>query len=519
MADSAGAELTGGGLLTRTLILRRVLVRNVLQPDERYVGVLLPPSVGAVLANAAVAIDGRISVNLNYTASAEAIHDAIAQCGIRHVLTSRRLIERLPFRLESELVFMEDLPDKAGWVDKLSAAVATWMLPSFALSWWFGLYRVQMDDVATVIFTSGTTGKPKGVMLTHANIGSNVDAILQVLDLRGNDVVMGVLPFFHSFGYTATLWTILAASPKGVYHHNPIDARKIGQLCHEHRATILLATPTFLRLYLKRCDPADLASLEVVFVGAEKLPTTLAEAFEQKFGARPYEGYGATELSPIASGNLPANRGPRTAKQGARDGTVGRPMPRVEAKVIDLETGMDLGRGEPGMLLIRGPNVMKGYLNRPEATAEVIRDGWYVTGDVAVIDADGFIQITDRLSRFSKIGGEMVPHLAVEEAIMKVLGVADDTQPLAVTGIPDKKKGERLIVVHTGLAKPADQIVKELSESGLPPLWIPSADSYVQVQELPVLGTGKLDLRRLKQIATAGLSDEAQTGAPTHTPG
>ena len=228
--------------------------------------------------------------------------------------------------------------------------------------------------------------------------------------------------------------------------------------------------------------------MEVVFVGAEKLPTALADAFEQKFGVRPYEGYGATELSPMAAGNMPASRGPGAAKQGARPGTVGRPLPGVEAKVVDLETGADLGLDKPGMLLIRGPNVMKGYLEQPEATAQVIRDGWYVTGDVAIIDADGFIRITDRLSRFSKIGGEMVPHLRVEEAILTVLAGAEVVPPLAVIGVPDTRKGERLVVIHTGLSKPGGQIIKELAQAGLPPLWIPSADSFVQVEALPAAG-------------------------------
>jgi len=247
----------------------------------------------------------------------------------------------------------------------------------------------------------------------------------------------------------------------------------------------------------------------VVFVGAERLPTALADAFEEKFGVRPYEGYGATELSPVAAGNVPPSRGPGAARQGARSGTVGRPLPGVEAKVVDLATGADLGTEEPGMLLIRGPNVMKGYLEQPEATATVIRDGWYVTGDMAMIDADGFIRITDRLSRFSKVGGEMVPHLGVEEAIQKVLADTGDVRPLAVTGIPDSKKGERLIVVHTGLGQPVAQVVKELAHAGLPPLWIPSPDSFVQVDELPLLGTGKLDLRKLRQIAVERSVDAA----------
>jgi len=509
VADSAGADLTGASLLTRTLVLRRLLVRHVLAKDEQYVGVLLPPSAAAVVSNAALALDRRISVNLNYTASAKAIDDANARCGIRHVLTSRRMVERLSFRVDADLVYLEDLQGKVSWKDKVIAGAMTWLTPVALLEWWFALTRVQPDDVLTVIFTSGTTGDPKGVMLTHRNVGANIDALDEILGLRDDDVLMAILPFFHSFGYTGTLWTILSMNPKGVYHYNPIDARQIGHLCRQHRGTILVATPTFLRPYLKRCQAEDFATLEVVFVGAERLPTALADAFEEKFGVRPYEGYGATELSPVAAGNVPPSRGPGAARQGARSGTVGRPLPGVEAKVVDLATGADLGTEEPGMLLIRGPNVMKGYLEQPEATATVIRDGWYVTGDMAMIDADGFIRITDRLSRFSKVGGEMVPHLGVEEAIQKVLADTGDVRPLAVTGIPDSKKGERLIVVHTGLGQPVAQVVKELAHAGLPPLWIPSPDSFVQVDELPLLGTGKLDLRKLRQIAVERSVDAA----------
>ena len=207
-----------------------------------------------------------------------------------------------------------------------------------------------------------------------------------------------------------------------MYHHSPLEPRAIGELAREHGATILVATPTFLRSYLRRCQPQDLATLEVVFVGAEKLSEDLANAFEQRFGVRPYEGYGATELSPIAAGNIPSSRGPGAVRQGCRAGTVGRPLPGVMAKIVDLETRQDLGPEQEGMLLIKGPNVMKGYLNQPEKTAEVIQDGWYITGDVARIDGDGFIRITDRLSRFSKIGGEMVPHLRLEEAIGNIIG-------------------------------------------------------------------------------------------------
>jgi acyl-[acyl-carrier-protein]-phospholipid O-acyltransferase/long-chain-fatty-acid--[acyl-carrier-protein] ligase len=341
------------------------------------------------------------------------------------------------------------------------------------------------------------------------NVYSNVQAIDQVLHLTTNDVLLGVLPFFHSFGFTVTLWAMLALEPKCVYHFNPLDARVIGDLSQKHKVTIMLSTPTFLRGYIKRIEKEQLAALDMVVTGAEKLPQDLAQAFQDKFGIRPSEGYGTTELSPVAAVNIPDHRsiiaGQQIHQRGTKDGTVGRPVPGVSAKVVNPDTFADLYLDQPGLLLIKGPNVMQGYLHKPDLTAQVIRDGWYVTGDIAKIDGEGFITITDRLSRFSKIGGEMVPHMKVEETLSRLLssGVDDAELRAVVTAVPDPKKGERLIVVHKPFADGTtpDQLVKSLAASGLPNLWIPSADSFLQVDEIPVLGTGKLDLKGLKSLA------------------
>ncbi len=257
-----------------------------------------------------------------------------------------------------------------------------------------------------------------------------------------------------------------------------------------------------MRSYIRRCEPEDFARLNLVITGAERLPPDVAEAFEKRFGVRPHEGYGTTELSPVVSANIPPSRLPGEFQVGHREGTVGQPMPGVAVKVVDLDTGADLGPDKSGMLLVKGPNVMRGYLGRPDLTAEVMRDGWYVTGDIAVIDDDGFIRITGRQSRFSKIGGEMVPHLRIEEALCEVLKPGEEDQVrLAVTAVPDARKGERIVVLHTGLSCPVDQLCRDLASTGLPPLWVPSPDSFCQVDAIPVLGTGKLDLKRVKELA------------------
>ncbi|RMF97179.1 MAG: acyl-[ACP]--phospholipid O-acyltransferase, partial [Planctomycetota bacterium] len=311
-----------------------------------------------------------------------------------------------------------------------------------------------------------------------------------------------ILPFFHSFGYSTTLWAALQLKPKVVYHFTPLEPKQVGKLCREHGATILVATPTFLRSYIRRCQPEDFAKLDVVITGAEKLPPEVADAFEARFGVRPWEGYGATETSPVISSNIPPSRVRDKWFVDCRQGSVGRPMPYVIAKVTDLDTGEELPYGEPGMLWVKGPNVMLGYLNEPERTAEVVVDGWYKTGDVAFLDRDNYIHITGRLSRFSKIGGEMVPHLRIEEAIGEVVETDEqDELTYAVTGIPDEKKGERIVVLYTTLPCSPEEVCRKMAETDLPALWIPSPKNFFRVEKIPVLGSGKLDLRALQQLA------------------
>lgn len=503
VSDSMGTAISGGALLMRSLILRRLLLREVLAADEPHVGILLPPSVGGVVVNAAVALARRVAANLNYSANAEINNACIRRAGIRHVLTSRRAMEKLQLDLDADVVYLEDMLPKVRFTDKLAGAIGAYVVPAPLLDRQLGLDQIQLDDVLTIIFTSGSTGIPKGVMLTERNVASNVHAIDEIVHPELSDVILGILPFFHSFGYTVTLWGALALNLRATYHVTPLDARVIGKLARERKATILLATPTFLRSYVKRCSAKDFATLDVVVAGAEKLPTPLSDAFEEKFGVRPVEGYGATELSPLVSVNVPPSRSQHNDYEvDLKEGTVGRPIPGVKAKVVHPETYDELPVGEPGMLLITGPNVMKGYLGQPEKTAEVIRDGWYVTGDIAMLDDDGFITITGRLSRFSKIGGEMVPHVRIEETLQEILADGNEEELLAVvTSVPDERKGERLVVVHKRLSISADAIREELAKAGLPALWIPACDAFLEVEEIPVLGSGKTDLKALAELA------------------
>jgi acyl-[acyl-carrier-protein]-phospholipid O-acyltransferase/long-chain-fatty-acid--[acyl-carrier-protein] ligase len=513
IADSTGQNLTGREVLLKTLVIRSVLLRT-LSVSEKTVGVLLPPSVGGALVNSALGMMGRTTVNLNYTISVSDLNAHLRLAEVKHVITSRKFQEKVNLALDTEFIYLEDFATQVTGNDKLWAAVYTYGVPAFVLDRVLGLMRIKPDDTATIIFTSGSTGDPKGVMLSQFNLTSNVDAVDQLLHLNKNDCMLGALPFFHSFGYTITLWSILSLNAKAVYHFNPLDARTIGQLCGDHKVTVLVATPTFIRTYMKRIEKEQFKYLDIVITGAEKLPLDLAKAFFEKYGVEINEGYGTTELTPLTAVNVPDHREETFTQVGHKMGTVGRPIPGVTAKVVNPDvwphTVQALGPDTPGLLLIKGPNVMQGYLKMPEKTAEVVKDGWYVTGDFAQIDNEGFITITGRQSRFSKIGGEMVPHIKIEEVLTSILAEPTDEGPelrAVVTSVPDERKGERLIVIHLKISITISEVCNALSEAGLPNLWIPSADSFVEVEEIPFLGTGKLDLKGLKTIATEKFAD------------
>ena len=501
MADSLKVSLTFGQALTRAFALARVLRREL--GPEPYVGLLVPPSVAGAVANIALLYLGRMPINLNYSASQAVIDKAIARCGIKQVVASRKFLERVKLAPSAELVYLEDLPAKVGKLDKVWAAAAARVVPAGLLgSFLPGLNGDAREKTATVMFTSGSTGDPKGVVLTHGNVLSNVHQMRQHLRLDPIDVVaLGVLPFFHSFGYTVGIWTILLLGKKAVYHTNPLDAKVVGDLCEKHRITLIAASPTFFRHYIQRCKPEQFKDLFHLLLGAEKLKPEVAAQIEEAIHLAPLEGYGTTEMSPVAAVNVPfeVQAAGGKAIAGNRRGTVGRPLPGTSIRTTDPDTGADLPRGAEGMVHVKGPQIMAGYLDNPEATGKVLKDGWYNSGDLGYLDPDGFLVITGRLSRFAKIAGEMVPHEGVESALMAAAGV--DERAVAVTSIPDAKRGERLAVVHTAWPIAPAEVCRKLIAGPLPKIWIPAAEDFVQVDEIPILGSGKADLKAIRAIA------------------
>ncbi len=490
MADSTGRDLTFGRALVGSLLLARAIRRHV--PDGASIGLLLPASVGGALANIAASFAGRVPVNLNFTAGRDAMAAAIERCGITTVLTSRTFLAKAGIAHAPGMLFLEDVLQETGAGAKAATLIAARLLPAPLLARLF-LAPAGADSLATVIFSSGSTGVPKGVMLTHRNVLANIDGANALFGLGDDDVVLGVLPFFHSFGYTVTLWLPMVVGFAAAYHPNPTDAKTIGEMAAKYGATLLVSTPTFCSAYVRKCQPEQFAKLRLAIVGAERLREPIALAFREKFGVELIEGYGCTEMAPVVAVNVP-----NAAGTGARAGTVGRPLPGISAKVVDPETGEGPLVGKEGLLLVTGPNQMRGYLGEPDLTRDAQRDGWYVTGDIAAIDADGFIRITDRLSRFSKIAGEMVPHMKVEEQLQTLL---QDPHTCVVTAVPDAAKGERLVALYTDPDLPAQDIWERLSRTDLPKLWIPKREDLHIVEAIPTLGTGKVDLRAVRQAA------------------
>ena len=506
-ADATSGKINFGTALVKTIFLARRLKK--IWRKQKMVGIFLPPSVPGALVNYAAFLCGKVPVNLNYTLSEATLADCVKQCEIKTVISSRKFLEKVKLTPPGEMIFLEDLAAKPSLPEKITAILLGTFAPAILLEWI--LFQTKnsklktknsLDDLATIIFSSGSTGEPKGVMLSQFNLLANIEQCGEVIALDENQRLLGILPFFHSFGFTVTLCLPVVLGTGVAFYPNPLDAKGVGAIVRENKVTVLLATATFLQIYLRGVAPEDFGGLKLVVTGAEKLPEPLAAAFEERFGIRPFEGYGCTECSPAVAVNTWDYRAAGFYQVGGKHGKIGQPVPGMCVRITDAENpwrGKILPPGEAGMLLVRGPNLMLGYLNQPEKTAEVLRDGWYCTGDVAFLDDDGFLQITGRLNRFSKIGGEMVPQLKIEEKLSELAGVAETT--FVVIGVPDEKKGERLVVLHKLADAELAVVLEKFAASDLPNLWKPKADAFFRVENFPMLGTGKLDLRGVKETA------------------
>jgi acyl-[acyl-carrier-protein]-phospholipid O-acyltransferase/long-chain-fatty-acid--[acyl-carrier-protein] ligase len=492
ISDTTGKQMTFGKALTASLLFADYCRRS--HSSESMIGVMLPSTVGGALINAGITLSGKVPVNLNFTVASASFSSAINQCKIKAVITSKQFLHKLNRQdLEANWVFIEDIIKGFSAREKVAAAFrARFSRISDIL-----IEKKSRDSsqmCATVIFSSGTTSEPKGIVLTHKNIIADIESMQLVMAFGKKDTICAALPFFHSFGFTVTMWYPLIKGCAATYHTNPLDGNTIAKMVKDKKGTVLLATPTFLRTYLRTASKESFESLRMVVTGAEKLSSSLAKSFKDKFGIIPLEGYGTTECSPVVSLNVPDSTIGGFFNTGNKQGTIGRTLPGIVAKIVDPDTYEERGYDTEGLLFIKGANVMNGYLDNINATLQVLKDGWYNTGDIASIDQDGFITLCGRLSRFSKIGGEMVSHGAIEELLQERCG--NDERCVAVTSVPDERKGEKLVVVHTVNEHQLRQI---LSDSDLPNLWKP--DCFIQVASLPFTGSGKLDIKAVQKIA------------------
>ncbi len=494
--DSQGTSLSNFQFLVRAHLLVNKLKNESI---ESHVGIFLPASIPSALAGIAVMFMDKVPVYLNFTSSSEAVSSAIEQCHIQRILTSKVFVKKAKLPDREEYVYLEDLFKTIKVSDKICALIAALTISADrSKKKLFPNLSSSIENTITVLFSSGSTGIPKGIELSHKNILSNLSAIADVLKINDDDIIIGYLPFFHAFGFCGHFLMPLIKGVPVVYHPNPVESKKIGELIAEHQCTILFATPSFLNGYIKKCTAEQMRSLRLVIAGAEKLQRITAEKFKGKFNLYPIEGFGATELSPVATVNVTENEMDLGKKCG-KLGSVGKPLPGVKIKIINPDTKKALDTGKEGLMLVQGPNVMKGYLGNPELTNKVIVDGWYNTGDIAKIDDEGFIFVTGRYSRFSKIAGEMVPHTGVESIILEIIN--SDDAALAVTAVSDDTKGEKLIVIHTELSISVTEIIADLRNRGIPNLWIPKAMDFHEVETVPLLGSGKIDLSKLNVLA------------------
>ncbi len=496
-----GRALTGGMLLAVGLVMAEWVRKNI---PEKRIGVILPPGLGASIVNLGCVLANKTPVNLNFTAGRAANISAMRSGGITTVITAQAVVDKLkdfpwPERRIDVLPVLKSFSKKRifGWL------AAIFFFPPSLVRSLSQVPRRGGHAEAGLLFTSGSAGEPKGVVLSHHNVLANtaqIGAILARIELRN---ILGCLPIFHSFGCTVTFWWPLLGGPTVITYVTPLETQKLVEIIEKYKIELFLNTPTFLRSYLKKARREQMKSIKVVVTGAEKLPSDLVYKFEEAFGLPICEGYGMTEATPVVSVNLPNIPPSKHHPDGItlrRVGSTGRPLAGMSVRIRDPETDEDKSLFESGMLWLRAANIFEGYLDDPQRTADVLRDGWYKTGDIGRMDEDGFLYIEGRITRFSKIGGEMIPHGTVEHKITEVmhLTTAEGEGPaVVVMGIPDDTKGEQLVAFSTH-ALDVSVVRARLIEAGLPTLWIPR--QFKQVDKIPLMATGKLDIRGCREL-------------------
>lgn len=488
-------------LLLKSLIISKLIRKLPNYNDSDLIGVLLPNCVNHAAVLFGILFADKTPAILNFSSGEETINKVVDYSNIKTILTSRKFINKIHLPENDKMIFLEDIAPTISKKTKIGTLLDVLLLPSYFLMKKYAPKNMyNLDNNLVVLYSSGSTGTPKGVMLTHRNLQANIYSFGRTINWTDKDVLVGNLPLFHAYGFCVCFTFSAVHGIKVVYLLSPLDNQALCDCVDKHKCTILTATPTFLQNYMRRYKKGQFDSLRLVVTGAEKLRVDISSKFHEMTGLEITEGFGCTELSPIVSINLSQSFF-RLGKEYGRKGSIGAALPGIHVKIVDPDTFETLPPDTPGLMLVKAASVMKGYLNDPENTAKVLRDGYYVTGDIATMSVDGYITITGRLSRFSKIAGEMVPHELVEMSINEVL--QSETKLIAVTGKSDSKRGEKLIVFYATDDLTPEKMVEALREKNLPNLWIPKADDFIKIDSIPLLGSGKVDLQEVKRMAEA----------------
>jgi acyl-[acyl-carrier-protein]-phospholipid O-acyltransferase/long-chain-fatty-acid--[acyl-carrier-protein] ligase len=479
-------KITYSQALTASLILAEKMHKQ----RDGFAGIMIPTSAGCALSVLGVLMSGRIPVMINYSTGAlgNAVY-AQQKCDFKTIITSKAFIEKIDCPVIDGMVFIEDIMDGISAKEKLKAALLAKLPASLILR---KVHRGHEDENSAVLFTSGSEKEPRAVQLTHRNILSNIRSFSEVMKMFDSDIILANLPYFHVFGLTVNLWTPLYFGMTIVSYANPIDYKKICAILREERPTVMAGTPGFFKGYLRKSTPGDFRSVRLLVSGADRCPEGLRREFFEKHGITLYEGYGATETSPVISTNTPEQNKP---------GSVGKVLPGIRVRIENYETGRECRTGEAGRILVKGDSVMKGYLNDFEETSMRIRHGWYDTGDMGYLDQDGFLWHEGRLRRFVKIGGEMVSLVKVEDILQEIL--REDVS-CSVVEIPDALKGARIVAAVT--QKVDERKILKMMSAHLPNISLPK--QFVVIEELPRMGSGKIDFRRVTEIVQTLLREK-----------
>ena len=467
---------------SKALIASLILSKKFQKYEEQYIGVMIPTSAGCFLTVIALLMTGKVPVMINYsTGAADNCVYAQNKVGFKTIITSQALLDKIGCPLVPGMICIEDIMKEITTLNKLAAALKS-KLPAAVICNSFP--KTDIDNDVVILFTSGSEKEPKAVQLTHQNIGSNIESIRAFLELSENDIMMSILPLFHVFGHNINFWLPLSIGMTAITYANPLDYKAIPKIMKEEKISVVAATPIFFSGYLRESSPGDFETCRIMIAGADKCPEPLREGYMKKHRKILLEGYGTTETSPVISANIPDYNKP---------GSIGRILPNIEVQITEINTGKELQRGQEGKILVKGDLVMKGYYDDIEETSLRIKDGWYDTGDMGMLDEDGYLWHRGRLKRFVKIGGEMVSLVKTEDILEKLLPADVDC---CVVEIPDPRKGARLVAAVTKQVNDRDMISK-MSKS-LPSIAIPS--QFILFDELPKMGSGKMDFRTITEM-------------------